>query len=105
MRVGGAAFVVTQSVVPHAHRHADGIKLARRGVDRLDRGVWRRQQIVPLLCVVKGKVEERIHGCAAQRVDEALLREAPHMGLHQAHGIASKANGALLRGGVMKEQQ
>ena len=29
-----------------------------RGVDRLDGRVRRRQQIVPLLCVVKGKVEE-----------------------------------------------
>ena len=103
MRVG-VIFVTFERVVPYMQSHADGIKLARRGVDRLDGDVRRRQQIVPLLCVVKGKVEEAVHGCAAQRVDEALLREAPHMGLHQAHGIASKANGALLRGGVMKEQ-
>ena len=76
-------------------------------MDRLDGGVRRRQQIVPLLCVVKGKVEERIHGGAAQRIDEALLREAPHVGLHQetTHGIARKADGALLRGGVVKEKE
>ena len=102
MCVGGV-FVTSERVVPHVKGHADGIELARRGVDRVDGGVRRRQQIVPLLCVVKGKVEEGVHGCAAQRVDEALLREAPHVGLHQAHSIASKANGALLRGGVMKE--
>ena len=42
---------------------------------------------------------------AALGVDEALLREAPHMGLLETtHRIASKANGALLRGGAMKEQ-
>jgi hypothetical protein len=105
LRVGGVVFVVAQGVVPHVHGHTDGIELARRGVDRLDGCVRRRQQIVPLLRVVKGEVEERVDGGAAQRVDEALLREAPHVGLHQAHGIASKANGALLRGGVMKEQQ
>ena len=100
----GVVFVTFERVVPYMQGHADGIELARRGVDRLDGGVRRRQQIVPLLCVVKGKVEERVDGCAAQRIDEALLREAPHVGLHQAHGIASKANGALLRGGAMKEQ-
>jgi len=102
--VSVVVLVVPKSVVPHANGHADRIKLARRGVDRLDGCVRRRQQIISLLCVVKGEVEERIHGGAAQRIDEALLREAPHMGLHQAHGIASKANGALLRGGVVKEK-
>ena len=101
----GGVFVTSERVVPHVHGHADGIELARRGVDRVDGGVRRRQQIVPLLCVVKGKVEERVDGCAAQRIDQALLGKAPHMGLHQAHGIASKADCALLRGGVMKEQQ
>ena len=101
----GGVFVTFERVVPHVKGHADGIELARRGVNRLDRGVRRRQQIVPLLCVVKGKVEERVDGCAAQRVDEALLREAPHVGLQEAALYrAREADCALLRGGAMKEQ-
>ena len=104
MRVDGV-FVIFERVVPQMNGHADGIELARRGVDRVDRGVRRRQQIVPLLCVVKGKVEERVDGCAAQRVDEALLREAPHVGLQEAALYrAREADCALLRGGTMKEQ-
>ena len=105
MRVG-VIFVTFERVVPYMQSHADGIKLARRGVDRLDCGVRRRQQIISLLCVVKGEVEERVDGGAAQRIDEALLRKAPHVGLLETtHRIACKADCALLRGGVVKEQQ
>ena len=101
----GVVFVTSERIVTKMDGHADRIELACRGVHRLDRGVRRRQQIVPLLCVVKGKVEERIDGCASQGIDEALLREAPHVRLQEAALYrAREADCALLRGGVMKEQ-
>ena len=67
--VVGVVFVVPQRIVPHVQSHADGIELARPSA-RTPRP-WRSAPAAnrPLLCVVKGKVEERIHGGASQRVD------------------------------------
>lgn len=90
------------------HGHADRAKLARRGVEMIDGGVRRRRDVVPrpLLCFfVQSHIEERISGGAVQRVDQALLREAPHVGLQEAPHSSGEANGAGLRGGVRQDEE